>query len=133
MKFTIYDLYTGVVLRSGVAPGDVLNQVGAGEGGLPMRVDPAMWYFDLVAEELREKTDLVVTVAPETIPADGDTFTSISGIPNGATVFWPDGQHTVADGEPIEFAVDLPGRHLFFVFSVEYLTKEITIEAIAAT
>jgi len=84
-------------------------------------------------------TGRVVEKQPLPIPeflqviADGVDECVIAGIPPGVVVQWPDGQtDEVTDGE-VRFSVDLPGTYTLVFEAVEYLRKEITIEAVPAT
>lgn len=71
--------------------------------------------------------------APAPITADGQDEAIITGIPAGVSVTWPDGQtDEITDGE-VRFSVDLPGTYTLRFTAVEYLDKEVTIEAVAAT
>ena len=82
--------------------------------------------------EVQEKAEIVTTLDKPEIVADGDDTATISGIPPSAEVVWPDGVVTSGD-ETVEFAVDLPGTYTLRFTAVEYLDKEVTIEAVAAT
>jgi len=79
------------------------------------------------------KTGMPVTVNVLQIAADGIGECVIGNIPSGASVTWPDGQtDEVTDGE-VRFSVDLPGTYTLVFEAVEYLRKEVTIEALAPT
>ena len=82
---------------------------------------------------VQPKAAFPFVVSTGQITANGADEAIISGIPNGTTVRWPDGQtDIVTDGE-IRFSVDLLGTYTFRFTAVPYLDKEITVEAIAAT
>jgi len=73
--------------------------------------------------------DLSLTLSTIEIIADGLDEATISGIPTGVEVQWPDGQtDIVTDGE-IGFSVDLPGTYTFKFTAVPYLDQEVVIEA----
>ena len=131
--YTVYDLATGEVLRSGSAPGDIALQISNGEGVTPTVCIPDDFYFDLLSAKLKAKPELSLTVSPTSITADGNTDSIIYNIPEGALIIWPDGEKEIADGGDLEFSVDLPGVYLFKIVTTNYLVKEVTIEAIAAT
>ena len=81
---------------------------------------------------VQPKQQMPLVIDTSQIDADGIDEATITGIPSGVTVEWPDGQSdTVTDGE-IRFSVDLPGTYTFRFTAVPYLNQEITIEAIAA-
>ena len=78
------------------------------------------------------KTDMVLAIDKTQITADGTDECLVTGIPSGTTIEWPDGQtDEVPDGE-VRFAVDLPGTYTLVFEAVEYLRKEVTIEAVPA-
>jgi len=82
---------------------------------------------------VQPKQQMPLVIDTSQIDADGIDEATITGIPSGVTVEWPDGQSdTVTDGE-IRFSVDLPGTYTFQFTAIPYLDKEVTIEAIAAT
>jgi hypothetical protein len=82
---------------------------------------------------VQPKQQMPLVIDTSQIDADGIDEATITGIPSGITVEWPDGQSdTVTDGE-IRFSVDLAGTYTFRFTAVPYLDQEITIEAIAAT
>jgi hypothetical protein len=82
---------------------------------------------------VQPKQQMPLVIDTSQIDADGIDEATITGIPSGVTVEWPDGQSdTVTDGE-IRFSVDLAGIYIFRFTAVPYLDKEITVEAIAAT
>lgn len=69
--------------------------------------------------------------SPAPITANGQDESVITGIPAGVSVTWPDGQtDEVTDGE-VRFSVDLPGTYTLHFTAVEYLDKEVAIEAVA--
>ena len=79
----------------------------------------------------KQPMPFITTNAP--LIANGTAEVIISGIPAGVQVQWPDGQtDIVTDGE-IRFSVDLAGTYAFRFTAVQYLDKEITVEAIPAT
>ena len=91
------------------------------------------FYIDTVNKVVEAKTELSVNVDTLSIPADGITFSTFKDIPEGIVVLWPDGFLSEADGNDLQFSVDLAGTYTFRFTAVPYLDKEITIEAIAAT
>jgi len=83
--------------------------------------------------EVQSKKLMDITANNTSPTANGTDEATISNIPEGVQVEWPDGQiDIVTDGE-ISFSVDLPGTYTFKFTAVPYLDQEITIEAIAAT
>lgn len=79
-----------------------------------------------------EKQSFPLSVSPAQIAADGLDTATISGIPTGTQVEWPDGQtDTVTDGI-VEFSVDLPGTYTLKFSAIPYLDQEVTIEALPA-
>lgn len=79
-----------------------------------------------------QRSELSLTVSATQVTANGTDTVTISGIPAGVEVNWPDGVVTSGDAT-IEFDTDLAGPHRFRFTAVEYLEKEVTIEAVAAT
>ena len=83
--------------------------------------------------DVSPKSEFDLTVGEVQLLSGGTYSVTISNVPTGVQVEWPDGQtDTVTDGE-ISFSVDLPGTYTFKFTAVPYLDKEITVEAIAAT
>ncbi|MDP4546483.1 hypothetical protein [Marinobacter sp. MDS2] len=129
-KFVISD-ERGVIFAEHVC----LNppQAGAGQSAqeVPLDFDAAAHWFD--GTEFHARHPLTLTVSAAQITADGIDECLISGIPEGTTVIWPDGQSdAVTDGE-VRFSVDLPGTYTLAFEAVPYLTQEVTVEAIPAT
>lgn len=82
-------------------------------------------------EAVVERQAMALT-PPAPIAANGQDEAVITGIPAGVSVTWPDGQtDEVTDGE-VRFSVDLPGTYRLRFTAVEYLDKEVIIEAVAA-
>jgi len=131
-KFTTYNLNTGRLINTGSTQGDIALQAMPGEGVLAGQADPDFWYFDLIDNTPKEKTEMVVAVEAE-ILADGIQRLVMSGVAVGAEMTWPDGFSEEVTNGSIEFGVDLPGVYLFRFMSIQHLRKEITVEAIAAT
>ena len=92
-------------------------------------------YVDMATLTVQAKINFVFTTSPSNflIIANGNDEAIVSDIPSNTQVEWPDGQtDIVTDGE-IRFSVDLAGTYAFRFTAVQYLDKEITVEAIAAT
>lgn len=67
------------------------------------------------------------------ITADSVDEATISPVPIGTLVRWPDNKITqITDGE-VSFSVDLSGIYTLVFEAVEYLRKEVIIEAVPAT
>ena len=84
-------------------------------------------------DEVMNCTEMSLNVSATRITADGIDETTISGIPSGVQVEWPDGQIDMVTDEDIRFSVDLLGTYTFNFTAIPYLDQEIVIEAIAAT
>jgi hypothetical protein len=79
------------------------------------------------------KEPLSLSINKTQIIADGADTATVSNIPTGTKVTWPDGLvEDVTDGL-VEFAVDLAGLYTFKFTAVPYLDQEVTIEAVPTT
>jgi len=131
--YTVYDLQTGQVLRSGAAPGDIAMQASSGEGVLPIEVAPDEWYFDFDSQSLQLVRSMDLLVSSHTITADGSDAVTITNVPPGARVVWHDGQiDDVLDNE-VQMKTDLPGTYRLRIIAITYQAQEVTIEAVSAT
>lgn len=81
---------------------------------------------------VESKQAFPISASATEITADGVDELVITGIPVGTTVTWPDGQQDeVTDGE-VRFSVDLVGTYTLRLEALQYLTEDITVEAIPA-
>ena len=78
------------------------------------------------------KSRMNFLISPLFILANGTDEATISNIPAGVQVEWPDGQTDIVNDGEIRFSVDLPGTYTFRFTAVPYLDQEVVIEAIAA-
>ncbi len=67
------------------------------------------------------------------IIADGLDVLTISNVPVGTTVIWPDGQEDVVNDGEVQLSTDLPGNYTLTFDAVPYLRQEVTIEAVSTT
>jgi len=132
-RFAIYEIDTGKIER--IYDGDDgLLPLNLQKGEAALRVLPHVTEANaaVVTGRVVEKQPLPIPEFLQVI-ADGVDECVIAGIPPGVVVQWPDGQtDEVTDGE-VRFSVDLPGTYTLVFEAVEYLRKEITIEAVPAT
>jgi hypothetical protein len=134
-RYAVYNISTGSIDRiySGAA-WEALLQAQPGEGvvGIADGLDDATAYIDANTTQPVAKQPFAFTITKTQIVADGVDVVSISNVPAGTQITWPDGQSDVTNGDLVEFAVDLPGTYTLKFTAVAYLDKEITIEAIPA-
>ena len=87
-------------------------------------------YFDGVGPSEKQPMPLITIGTP--LIANGTDEATISNIPEGVQVQWPDGQTDIVTGGEIRFSVDLAGTYPFRFTAVPYLDQEVVIEAIPA-
>lgn len=90
-------------------------------------------YVDLSDLSVRQKTVMSIAVSALTILADGNDTATITGIPAGTEVMWPDGQTDIVNDGEVRLSVDLPGTYTLRFSAIPYLDEEVTIEAVSAT
>lgn len=132
--YAIYD-GTGRIWQTMVcAEGERLYQAGVGQDVVSVgaSVNDARHYVAFAPVRVVAKTDLGLVPDKTQINADGLDISTITGVPAGVSVTWPDGiTDEVTDGL-VEFAVDLPGTYTLTLRGVPYLDQEVIIEAVAA-
>ena len=135
LTYLVYALLTGQVYYKGFGPHELvaLHDYGPGlEWIQSSDEDPNTVYIELGTYVIKDKTTFLFIIETVQIVSDGIDEATISNIPEGVQVEWPDGQtDIVTDGE-IRFSVDLPGTYTFRFTAVPYLDREVVIEAIAA-
>ena len=98
---------------------------------IPDNLDDVSAYWDSANNVIKAKASFSLSLDKTQITADGKDTATVSGIPSGTKVTWPDGQvDTISDGTA-GFAVDQVGKYVLTFQAILYLTKEITIEAVA--
>lgn len=130
----VYKTSTGQIVKSLSCPDNSLA-VNAGEGESAI-VDSGAGnddtsYVDTSTSPHSHvpKTALTITSDVAAILANGIATATISSIPAGVFVTWPDGvREEVTDGV-VEFATFNIGTHTLSFDGVTYLRKEIVIEA----
>ena len=80
-----------------------------------------------------EKAPMALTTINTPLRADGIDEMTISGIPEGVQVRWPDGFTHIENNGSVGFKVDLPGIYTFRFTGTPYLDQEVTLEAVPAT
>ena len=83
--------------------------------------------------EVQSKKLMDITANNTSPTANGTDEATISNIPAGVQVEWPDGQTDIVNDGEIRFSVDLAGTYTFRFTAVPYLDQEVVIEAIPAT
>lgn len=79
-------------------------------------------------DEILPRREIPIVVSPDTVPADGTTVMSVSGVPAGASITVHQTSAT-ADGSPIELTFDTPGEYAIEVIAPEYLTYKGVLRA----
>ena len=76
------------------------------------------------------KTPFSLTPSGPTIEADGIDIFSVSGIPPGTMVTWPDMDVILTADHTVEWTEDLIGTFKFIFRHTEHLDEEVSFEAI---
>lgn len=74
------------------------------------------------------KQAMSLTVSPDSIPADGETVATVSGIPVGSQAV-VSGQTVTVDDGSMELTFDLPGTYIVSLSHPHYLTDEVILYA----
>jgi len=91
--------------------------------------DKAYLDLSLITPLVKEKEALEITISKTTILAGGIEEATISNIPQGVFVTWPDGQRDEVTDGVVEFSVTQPDTYVLTFDGVKYLTEEVSIEA----
>lgn len=127
--FTVFDS-AGRILRSGKCQDDCLDlQAGQGESVLPVESDDLAHYVSGGAVLDRPAMQLVLSV--DTVPADGVSEVSLSGVPAGAAVkvLGPVQNSGVADGSAITLTFAIRGDYEILLSLFPYTDSKVTIHA----
>lgn len=134
-NFIVYALTTGEILRTGGCPVDTIGFQGSepGEWAIEGVADDLTQYIDINPEDpvVIDKPAMNTSLDTATIPADGTTLATITGIPAGATVtiiglsFW---QGVVNDGS-VSITADAVGAYNVAIDLFPYLKQEYSIDA----
>lgn len=128
---TIYDLTTGEIMWHVTAlEEDVQRQTLLGYGVITEKIDDTTHYIDAQTETALARPTFSLS-HPSTVLADMIAEATITGIPSGTKVTWPDGVITTETDGQVELSTDTPGFYTFRFELWPYQDKEITIEAVA--
>lgn len=135
MYYVIYEKATGKVTSIGTCPDFVFSAQEPADTNLGLIEAPSHsweYYVDISGLEpvIAQKTDFSLTVSSNTLLADGIEEVTVSNIPVGTLVTWPDGVETEVNDGQVVFSVDLVGEHTFKFSHVAHLT---TTEVFTAT
>lgn len=123
MSATYFDRQTGRILyrsRSGnMGVDDAVDRI-------PGFFDPAAYYVEDGAAV--EQAELNYTLDKPLIDADGVDVATVSGLPEGAVVYYGSAEYTTTNGT-FTFSAISPGVYVFTLNEVAYVTTEIKIEA----
>jgi hypothetical protein len=127
--FSVYDA-TGLVLRSGTCqPDDLPLQAGPGEFALEGRANDLLEY--VVGGVIQPRPVMSVLLDVTTVPADGLSEATFTGVPTGAavTVRGPaTDAFTVPDGELV-MTFDVPGTYRVSIEKFPFRDFEATCDA----
>lgn len=135
MEFAAYDTITGklISINSSSISFDLTGLQPFGENSALIELSENSWdyYVDVsvLPHVVVPKSSYNLNTTALTLMADGLDEVTISNIPPGTAVIWPDGYESVIDTGSISFSVDLAGEYAFGFESVAYLDESITITA----
>lgn len=135
MHHGTYDLTSGELLAIGTGPTDFdpsgLQPLGPGSGMIELPEKSWDYYVDTSGLEDTPvpKSNFNLSISSMTLLADGTDQVTISNIPVGTLVTWPDGVETVIDSGSIVFSVDLAGEYVFSFEAIPYFDTDITLTA----
>lgn len=127
--FTVYDS-AGRILRSGQCQEECLGaQAGQGESVLPVESHDLTHYVS--GDTVLDRPAIQVTLSANTVPADGASEVTLSGVPAGAAVkvLGPVQNAGVADGSPITLTFAIRGDYEILLSLFPYTDSKVTIHA----
>lgn len=128
--YTIYDS-AGRILRSGVCQPETLDrQAGEGEFALAERSSDLTYY--VLDGAVVPRPSMGIEVSATTVPADGVSEVTLSGVPAGALVriAGPVKNEGQTEGGPITLTFAIPGVYEILLDLFPYQESKVTIHAI---
>jgi len=135
ISFAFYETATGRIISTGIGselPKDDLYSFGKHVDVVQLdgSVDPGEYYVDLVSGKIERKLPAPFLKDSYQIMADGISSLKIEKLPPSTLVVWPDERVDMVDSGFLELSIDLPGNYTLIIDTVQYLRKEVKVEAI---
>jgi hypothetical protein len=128
--FVVVNGRTGKILRTGNCPERMvyLQEIAAHEVAFAEAADDQLHYYDIATAQRMDRPPMQAALSASTVPADGVSEVSLTGLPIPCVVRVEQTTYHVPDGR-LDISFDLPGRYVLRVEAFPYLPAELEVTA----